>query len=131
MEKPRKSQISIAESNLTSRSASNSDISDSSYASEPSIAAERSQNSETRESRDALPTNPSPIKKISKTFLENPRNSRNSNPIISSRSNQSEAKLDRAKMTTPYGQILSKNGYVMVVVIIYHTFITYPVATVV
>ena len=110
MEKPRKSQISIAESNLTSRSASH--ISDSSYASsEPSD----SDGGVANEIQD-LPANPSPIKlpaasRATAKILENPRKSTGS----ANGSVTATVTLERQKMTTPYGQILSKNGYVMVV----------------
>jgi len=111
-----KRQISIAESNLTSRDSSTSLSDASSIASrDDSLSPERAP---THTIHKASPTHEVPMvaqgtattsNSLRKSKLNSAR-STNHRPDSQAR----DANLERRKMTTPYGHVLSKNGYIMV-----------------
>jgi len=111
-----KRQISIAESNLTSRDSSTSLSDASSIASrDDSLSHERAP---THTIHKASPTHEVPMvaqgtattsNSLRKSKLNSAR-STNHRPDSQAR----DANLERRKMTTPYGHVLSKNGYIMV-----------------
>ena len=111
-----KRQISIAESNLTSRDSSTSLSDASSLASrDDSLSPERAP---THTIHKSSPTHEVPMvaqgtattsNSLRKSKLNSAR-STNHRPDSQAR----DANLERRKMTTPYGHVLSKNGYIMV-----------------
>lgn len=111
-----KRQISIAESNLTSRDSSTSLSDASSIAShDDSLSPERApthtihKSSHTHEVPMVAQGTATTSNSLRRSKLNSAR-STNHRPDSQAR----DANLERRKMTTPYGHVLSKNGYIMV-----------------
>jgi len=111
-----KRQISIAESNLTSRDSSTSLSDASSIASRDFSSPERAPTQTIHKA--SSPTHEVPMvaqgtATTSNSVRKSKLNSaRSTNHRLDSQAR--DANLERRKMTTPYGHVLSKNGYIMV-----------------
>jgi len=106
-----KSRISIAESNLTSESSS------SSLSSSP-MTSPRNKNDDVinggERTRDVTPKEPSPVQSVPIPAQGNIKNSAKGNSGRLSRQKETTAQSPAKKGNTPYGHIMTKNGYIMV-----------------